>query len=234
MRSLAILVVLALLAGARPSVSVAGDVGLNGVADGAFTLRVTSLKEMRFKRAFARTVHQQFDFSCGSAALATLLTYHYRFAVSERYVFQSMYERGNQAKIRAVGFSMLDMKQFLQANGFRADGFEAGLEQMASAGVPAIVLLQDQGYNHFVVVKGVQGDRVLLGDPALGIRILSRADFEGRWPSRIAFVIVDNAAIATFNAHADWNYKPGMPLGTAIGRESFAAITLLRPSTRDF
>jgi len=224
--------VLAMLAGATPAD--AGEVQLNGVAPGAFSWRVASLKELRFKRAFARTVHQQFDFSCGSAAVATLLTYHYRFSVSERHVFQSMFERGNQDKIRSVGFSMLDMKQFLEHNGFHADGFEAGTEQVAAAGVPAIVLLQDKGYNHFVVVKGVQGKRVLIGDPAVGIRILSQADFEARWPSRIAFVITDRIDRVAFNDRADWNYKPDMPLATAIGRESLAAITLLRASGRDF
>ena len=212
----------------------AAEVGLTGVAGGPFKLRVTSLKELKLKRALARTVHQQFDFSCGSAAVATLLTYHYGFSVSERAIFQFMYEQGDQAKIRAVGFSMLDMKRYLQANGVRADGFEAGVEQISKAGVPAIVLLQDKGYHHFVVVKGVQQGQVLVGDPAAGIRVLSKADFEARWPSRIAFVITNKTELAAFNAGADWNFRPGMPLGTAIARESLAAITLLRPSGRDF
>lgn len=227
-----VLALLALLAGAQPVR--AADVNLNGVAGGPYSLRVTSLKELRFKRAFARTVHQQFDFSCGSAAVATLLTHHYRYSVSEAYVFQWMYEKGDQEKIRAVGFSMLDMKRFLEDNGFHADGFEAGVAQIAAAGVPAIVLLQDKGYNHFVVVKGVRGDKVLVGDPAVGIRTFSREDFEARWPSRIAFVITNKTEWAAFNAVADWNHRPELPLGTAIGRESLAAVTLLRPSGRDF
>jgi predicted double-glycine peptidase len=228
---IALLAMTALLAGAQPAV--AGELSLAGVA-GPYTVRVTSLKELRFKRAFARTVHQQFDFSCGSAAVATLLTYHYGLGVSERHVFQYMYEHGDRDKIRAVGFSMLDMKRYLQASGFGADGFEASVEQIGAAGVPAIVLLQDQGYNHFVVVKGVHGGKVLVGDPALGIRILSRKDFEDRWPSRIAFVITSKARFATFNAAADWNFRPDMPLEAAIGRESLAAITVLRLSGRDF
>jgi len=32
-------------------------------------MRVRSIKEIKFQRAFQRTTHQQYDFSCGSAAL---------------------------------------------------------------------------------------------------------------------------------------------------------------------
>lgn len=40
---------------------------------GNYSIRLTSLKEARFKT----TVAQQYDFSCGSAATATLLTFQY-------------------------------------------------------------------------------------------------------------------------------------------------------------
>src|SRR3954454_18291549 len=84
----------------------AGEVPLLGRDNASMSLHVTSLKELRFKRAFRATVHQQYDFSCGSAALATLLTYHYGRPVTEQQVFQVMYQNGNQARIREVGFSM--------------------------------------------------------------------------------------------------------------------------------
>ena len=198
------------------------------------SLHVTSLKELRFKRAFRATVHQQYDFSCGSAALATLLTYHYGRPVTEQQVFQVMYQNGNQARIREVGFSMLDMKLYLEANGFPADGFEASIEQMQNAGVPAIVLLQDNGYNHFVVLKGIRQKQVLVGDPALGSRIIPVEDFKAKWPSKIAFVITGASAPALFNTSADWNSGTTIPLGSAISRESLAAVTLLLPRGRDF
>jgi predicted double-glycine peptidase len=212
----------------------ATEINLMGVADGSFSVKVSTLKEMQFRRAFKTTMRQQYDFSCGSAAVATLLTFHYQRPTSEQQVFQFMYEHGNQAKIREVGFSMLDMKVFLEANGYRADGFEATIEQMGASAVPAIVLLQDNGYNHFVVVKGVKNKNVLIGDPALGSRIVSRPEFEAGWPSKIAFVITNHADAALFNSSADWNFRLGMPLGAAISRESLAAVTLLRPSGRDF
>ena len=44
-----------------------------GHAGGPWTLQVRSIKEARL----AGIVRQQHDFSCGAAAVATLLTYHW-------------------------------------------------------------------------------------------------------------------------------------------------------------
>lgn len=55
------------------------------------------------------------------------------------------------------------------------------LDTLASAGVPAIALINFNGYRHFVVIKGIREDGVLLRDPALGLRTLPRAQFESMW-----------------------------------------------------
>ena len=49
-----------------------------------FSIPVASMKQMRFQT----TLHQQFDFNCCSAAVATLLTHQYGFPVSEAFVFE--------------------------------------------------------------------------------------------------------------------------------------------------
>ena len=92
---------------------------LAGIGGARYAVKVTSLKEARFKA----TTQQQYDFSCGSAAVATILTHHYGYPVSEQAVFEEMFTRGNQEKIRREGFSLLDMKTYLSAHGFQADGF---------------------------------------------------------------------------------------------------------------
>jgi predicted double-glycine peptidase len=84
------------------------------------------------------------------------------------------------------------------------------------------------------VVKGVREGSILIGDPAVGSRIISRADFEVGWPSKIAFVITNKTDLALFNSKTDWNFRLGIPLGVAISREGLAAVTLLRPTGRDF
>ena len=170
----------------------ASSLGVRTPHGGAYTLKVTSLKEARY----ATTVPQQYDFSCGSAATATLLTYQYGHAVSEQDVFVQMYRDGDRRKIRAEGFSLLDMRRYLESLGFAADGFELPLDELEEEGLPAIVLLNDRGYRHFVVVKGVRDGRVLLGDPARGTRAMSRERFEALWDNGVLFVIHNRRELA--------------------------------------
>jgi predicted double-glycine peptidase len=55
--------------------------------------------------------------------------------------------------------------------------------------VPVIALLDIRGYKHFVVLKKVVGDRVYIGDPALGNRIMDKNDFVAGW-NGIVFAII--------------------------------------------
>ena len=68
-------------------------------------LNVVSYRDIPFRTV----VRQRYDFSCGSAALATLLRYHYNRDVGEEQVFRAMYAAGDPCVIQPVGFSLLDM-----------------------------------------------------------------------------------------------------------------------------
>ncbi len=196
---------------------------------GAYSVPVKSMKTVLAEIRFRTTVRQKFDFSCGSAAVATLLTHHYQRPVTEEDVLKVMYVKGDKAKIQREGFSLLDMKQYLESIGFLADGFEATVDQIVKFGAPGIVLVQDNGYKHFVVMKGVQNGKVLLGDPALGSRVMTREAFEKIWVSHIFFVVHNNREVAQFNVPGHWFVRPTAFLSDAISRDSLAAITLLRP-----
>ncbi|HEY4582765.1 MAG TPA: C39 family peptidase [Lysobacter sp.] len=199
-------------------------------AGSAYSVPVTSLKEARFRN----TVRQQYDFSCGSAATATLLTYQYGHRVSEMDVFREMYANGDAAKIRKEGFSMLDMRRYLASLGYEADGFRLPLDKLAEEGVPAIVLLNDKGYRHFVVVKGMKGDRVLLGDPARGTRSMPRAQFERLWDNGVLFVVHNRRDVAQFNRPADWRFAPVAPLAVGIQRQGLQNVVMPRRGPGDF
>ena len=96
-----------------------------------------------------------------------------------------MFARGDQAKIKKEGFSLLDIKNYLASHGFEADGYVTELDKLSAAKVPAIVLLKEQGYYHFVVVKGLRDGRVLIGDPSSGTRAISRSKFTEIWANNI-------------------------------------------------
>jgi len=199
---------------------------------GPVTVRVVSLKQARY----LTTLHQQYDFSCGSAAVATLLTYNYGWRVDESTVFQAMYVRGNQEKIREEGFSMLDMKNYLDSQGFEAKGVEATLDELAEAKVPAIALINENGYSHFVVIKGLREGKVLIGDPAQGTRVVSRSSFERYWTNNILLVAGSRVELARFNQDADWRVRPKAPLEDArtYGADTALVTMMARHSLLDF
>src|SRR5690349_327058 len=80
-----------------------------GIGSAAFTMSVESFQEKKYKATLA----QQYDFSCGSAALASLLTYNYNIPVSEQDVFKDMFDNGDKKVIAESGFSLLDIKNYL-------------------------------------------------------------------------------------------------------------------------
>ena len=202
----------------------AGTMMVTGSSGGSFSVKVTSIKEARF----SSTIKQQYDFSCGSAALATLLTYHYQTPVSEQEVFKAMYDIGDQQKIRTHGFSLLDMKKYLDAHGFNAGGYHASLDKLAAVGVPAIALINIKSYKHFVVIKGVTKKDVLLGDPASGTKTVPRAEFERSW-NGLLFLVRNKKEIAKnhFNMDRDWHVREKVPLGVAMSNANLANVTFL-------
>lgn len=204
----------------------AGEVGLFRGAGGQFNVHVTSLKEARFRTV----VKQMYDFSCGSAALATLLSYHYGQNHSETDVFKAMFEAGDRERIEHFGFSLLDMKAYLSTLGLRSDGYRVDLDTLARAGVPAITLINTNGYKHFVVIKGLRGDKVLVGDPASGLRIYARDHFEQIWEG-IVFIVRDEATTGRehFNRDQEWRFRPHAPIGTALAQTSLASFTANLP-----
>lgn len=208
----------------------AGSVTIPGADSGTLSVKIRSLKELKF----STTVRQQYDYSCGSAAVATLLTYHYHDPVTEQEAFTAMWVDGDQPKIRKEGFSLLDIKRFLEREGYQANGYEASLDQLAKVGVPAIVLIRDNGYHHFVVIKGIVGDKVLVGDPSLGARVIPRARFEKMLLNRIIFVIDSAKDRAVFNASADWRLNPKASLDLALTQPDIVNTTLLRAGPNDY
>ena len=194
------------------------------------SMPVKSMKDLRFQA----TMRQQYDFSCGSAALATLLTHHYNTPVTEQLAFQEMFSTGDQQKIRKEGFSLLDMQRFLKNRGFTANGFQLPLDKLIEAKLPAIVLISDNGYNHFVVVKGAADGRILIGDPSRGTRLMPRDRFESLWANRILFVIHEGPIKPGFNLTADWRNAPRAPLDEGAMRAMESTYGLPKFGPGDF
>ena len=166
---------------------------------------VRSVLELRRER----TVIQKWDLSCGAAALATILNYQYGDPVSEKEIAQGLISRQEYLADPSLvqkqqGFSLLDLKDYVVARGYEGDGYgNLTLEDLIEL-APVIVPVSVRGYAHFVVFRGVMGDRVLVADPAYGNRTMSRRRFEDAWivypeTGRVAFAVTRGDGTAPLN-----------------------------------
>jgi uncharacterized protein len=147
---------------------------------------VRSLLEARHQNV----VIQEWDSSCGAAALATVLRYQLGDPVTERSVAVGMLRGVAPERVRARGgFSLLDMKRYAQARGFEAEGYAGLTRGQLLRLAPAIVPIRSFGGDHFVVFRGVVNGQAVVADPAFGNRSESFAAFESKWKDRLAFVV---------------------------------------------
>lgn len=166
----------------------AADVMFSGVLPhGAMYSRpVESMRETRFRHL----VRQHTDYSCGAAALATILRYGYRLDADEATVIEGMMGVADPGVVQERGFSLVDIKRYVESMGMRGRGYRVDEARLRSLRVPGIVLMDVAGFRHFVVLKQVYGDMVEIGDPMLGNRSIPVDEFLASWPSRAVFVVI--------------------------------------------
>jgi predicted double-glycine peptidase len=125
------------------------------------------MKELRDQNL----VRQRFDFSCGAAALATLLRYGFDDDISERQILIDLFTQlsdDEKKTAERTGFSLLDLQRVARTRGYNAEGFRLEPGQLSMLDGPVIVFIEPRGYKHFAVLRGVRGDRVFLADPSRG------------------------------------------------------------------
>ena len=151
-----------------------------------FSVPTRTMIDMRFQNV----VRQQFDLSCGAAAMATLLKYFYGKDVVEAEIIEAVIELGDTEEISKRGFSMLELKRFAEQKGFVSEGFRIkDVEKLKDLKVPVLTLINTRGYKHFVVLKKIRGGKVFLADPAFGNSVKSLAEFESLWNNVILVVL---------------------------------------------
>lgn len=142
---------------------------------------------------FQNVVRQQYDYSCGSAALTTLLDYYLGRNFRERQVMEGLLRFGETERIvERRGFSLLDMKRLVTALGHPSGGFRADADDLRELDHPAIAPINHAGFKHFVVIRAVYEDRVYLADPAQGNISFTMKRFLDIWDNNILFIVFPN------------------------------------------
>lgn len=182
---------------------------------GTYSKPIQSIRE----RKFEHVIEQRTDFSCGAASLASILKFAYgRTDIDEQTVLIGMLEHADINQVKEQGFSLLNMKRYLVSQDLRGRGYKVGETEMSLLKIPAIVLLNDGGYSHFVVFRRYESGNVYVGDPALGNRIMTMAEFTEKW-NGVVFVVVGQ------------DYERNNPLLQPRPKLSFRSLAPLQPMT---
>lgn len=162
-------------------------VGIANVLPGGGIINksVVSMREARY----THIVQQQTDFSCGAAAVSTILKYAYARDVTEPEVVAGMLQVSDPVLARERGFSLLDIKRYLEVVGLRGRGYKITYNDLVQVKIPAIILLDMKGYKHFVVLKDATDNFVYLADPALGNKRMKKSEFIQSW-NGVVFAVI--------------------------------------------
>ena len=164
---------------AQPAFSI--DLGAVGVSK-----PVKNFKQIKNQYVIRQTL----DYSCGPAALATLLSYYFQDKVTEDQIIKALIVTSDLEKVkRRKGFSLLDLKNFAKLRGYEVVGYRMDLEYLASFNKPVLVPIDIKDYSHFVIFRGLKGDRVFLSDPALGKMTMKSEKFLRLWSSGVGLVL---------------------------------------------
>lgn len=139
---------------------------------------------------FRGIVRQAYDYSCGSAALTTLINGYVGAQLTEQQTMDGLLLYGEYERIiERRSFSLLDMKRFVTALGLESGGYKGEFEDLVKQGQPAIVPISYAGFKHFVVYKSYKDGRVYVADPALGNISFDEQRFKDVWENNTLFLI---------------------------------------------
>ncbi|MBF0478025.1 MAG: C39 family peptidase [Candidatus Omnitrophica bacterium] len=153
-----------------------------------FNKKLMPLREIKREHV----VMQNFDFSCGAAGLSTLLNYYLGNPISESVIIKTLLKTVPLQKIRQRrGFSLYDLKNFAKSKGYIATGYKMDIDFLKKLHKPVLVPIKFRNFRHFVIIKAVVADHVLIADPAAGNTSMTIDQFNKLWIDGISLLVED-------------------------------------------
>lgn len=154
-----------------------------------FQKDVVSWTELRDQNV----VKQKQDYSCGAAAVATVLRYYWGQDVLEGDVLDTLSISLTPAALEdrtKNGLTMADLKVVCDRMGYAAAvGKLDNLQKLSESKVPLVVSVKMGGTDHFVVYRGMAYGMVFLADPFRGNTRVAESDFVRYWNDNAVFVV---------------------------------------------
>lgn len=154
-----------------------------------FQRHVKSWREIKRQNV----VMQRRDYSCGAAALATLLRYHWEDPVSEDDVLRAVLRVLTIEELKERiqnGLSLTDLRRSAVRMGYQATIGRLEFDKLKESKIPLIVGIVVEDFDHFVVFRGTDGVWVYLADPARGNVRVPVHEFTSQWQQNAVLVVV--------------------------------------------
>ncbi len=167
-----------------------------------------SWKELRDENV----VIQKDKFTCGAAALCTLIRHYLGEQASEKEILDIINKHSPEEaeKRKQNGLTMRDLKKAAESMGYEVRSYQLNIQGLKQLDAPLLVRIICEGEEHFVVLRGIVGDRAVLADPVRGNVRVSVEKFLEEWNGTPVLVLS----------------KPGVPKPTkyplALDHDDFA------------
>lgn len=142
------------------------------VASPTLAVPITPYRTLRYQGVIGQTNY----YTCGPAAVATLLTYYYGQPTAESEILELSEKamEGSGKSPEEKGVTALALRQALADKGIQARGMRLTLASLADyfrkGGLP-VVLHVTKPQMHYVLAVGLVGEWVILADPSWGRRV---------------------------------------------------------------
>ena len=141
------------------------------MANFAFGFSVKSLKELHNQNV----IRQQYEESCGAAALATLLNLFALKQYSEQDILALLNQKTDM-------LSFKELQEVANTLGYTTKGFQLQREILEQTSYPLLVRIEnDPRFPHFVVIINHKGDFIQVFDPNFGQYKATKNEFYSVW-----------------------------------------------------
>jgi uncharacterized protein len=188
-RSIFVSIALAFAIGAIPSVLKA-QYPSSPIRDGDHTFGQSVASWKQIKRSYI--VMQKRDYSCGAAAMATILKYYWGDKVTEDQILLVIEKILTPEEMKdrfKKGLAISDLRRAAVEMGYLSSIGTLSFRQLSESKVPLVVGISPDGYDHFVVYRGMDYDYVYVADPIRGNIRITHRDFVSQWQKNAVLVV---------------------------------------------
>jgi len=152
------------------------------------------------KRAEEVFVRQQDQSDCGVACLLSIINFF-----------------GGQAKLERLrelsgttqqGTTLLGLYQSANEIGLHAEAYEADLENLQKQTNPCILhIVKDDSLQHYIIFYGTKGEKIIISDPAEGIKLIAPERLKKIWKSRALLLLKPSEKFVTLEKKKEDRWK---------------------------